>query len=354
MRPAHDPGLWPLILAPETAPLPADRAALAAAAGRLVELIGPALARHLLAPAEARLGTALVDPARAETARLLNRMTAAAQARWARTIADAGIEFVCLKGFASARTLYPDPDLRSTGDFDLLVRERDRDRLVALLAARGFAFDRQGLRRWGFISDASYVPFVSPDGACNLDIHVRPDSFPAHRSLTTERVFAAAREVTARDGTWRVPAPAHAFALCITNAAKDKFGPFAALKLLDAARLAASDPPPDGAQVAALAAEGHFHKPARVFVGLLAALGVPAARLPAALAPPPGGLAARAFARLVADWRAVQPERAGAAAVLWREFALCTEPEVGLHNAGLRLRGLMRPASGVPKTAQRG
>ncbi len=353
MSAAPNPGLWPLILA-DVAPLPADRDALKAAAGRLAELIGPALAKHLLAPAEARLGIPLVDPARAETARLLNRMTAAVQARWAKVIAEAGIDFVCLKGFASARTLYPDPDLRSTGDLDLLVRGADRDRLVALLAAQGFAFDTAGLKRWGFISDASYVPFVSADGACNLDIHIRPDSWPAHLSLATERVFAGARTVVVRDGSWRVPSPAHAFALCITNAAKDKFGPFAALKLVDAARLAAADPPPDWAEVAALAAAGLFSKPARVFICLLAALGLSAARLPAGLDGAPQGLAAGAFAGLVADWQAVRPERAGPVSVLWRELALCTEPEVGLHNAALRLRGLVRPAQGVPKTVQRG
>ncbi len=347
MSAPDDSGLWPLILAPE-APLPADRDGLQAAAGRLAELIGPALAKHLLVSAEARLGMTLIDPARAETARLLNRMTAAVQARWAAEIARADIPFVCLKGFAAARTLYPDPDLRSTGDLDLLVHSGDRDQLIAHLAAQGFRFAGTGLPRWGFISDASYVPFVSEDGTCNIDIHIRPDSWPAHLSLTTERVFAASRTATSRDGTWRVPSPEHAFALCITNAAKDKFGPFVALKLVDAMRIAAMSPPPDWRAVQALADEGRFAKPARVFVALLAALGMPASHLPAALAKPPGGIATAAFATLVADWRAVRPDRAGAGGVLWRELMLCTEPEVGLHNAGLRLRGLVRPASGVP------
>ncbi len=346
-----DAGLWRLILAPGAVPsADTDVEGLAAATGRLVELIGPALARHMLAPSEARLRVALVDPERAGTARRLNRLAAASQVRWARVVADAGIGFVCMKGFASARTLYPDPDLRTTGDLDLLVRAADRDRLVTLLAGHGFRFATGGLKRWGFISDASYAPFVSPDGLCNIDIHVRPDSWPAHLSLTTERVFAAARTVSVRDGDWPVPAPEHAFALCIANAAKDKFGPFVALKLVDAARIAAGTPALDWGEVAALARTGRFLKPARVFISLLAALGVPPVLLPAALNVTPRGPAKRAFDGLVADWRAVRPERAGPAAILRREFLLCTEPGVGLHNAGLRLRGLVRPASGVPGT----
>ena len=40
----------------------------------------------------------------------------------------------------------------------------------------------------GFISDASFMPLVSPEGDCNIDIHVQPDCYPAYRSLRVRPV----------------------------------------------------------------------------------------------------------------------------------------------------------------------
>jgi len=345
--------LWPLVFDPDAAPLGSDAAALRPAAERLSALVSPALAKFLLAPYERHTGATLVAEDRANQSRLLNRLAAAHQARWVAEIAAADIEIVCLKGYANARLFYPDPDLRSTGDLDLLVRPADLGRLVALLEGRGFRFDTVPLPRWGFISDASFIPFVAPDGACNIDIHVRPDSYPAHRSVTTELVFDGARRVAGRDGPFCAPAPEHALALAITNAAKDKFGPFAALKLIDAARLIRATPSLDWDAVEGLARRGHFLRPARVFISLLAALGFPASLLPAGLARPPIGVAGGEFARLVGAWRGLVAEAPRAGQVLRREIMLCTEPRVGLHNAWLRLRGLARPGRGVPSLAGR-
>ena len=41
-----------------------------------------------------------------------------------------------LKGLAFEHTLYPDTDMRTIGDIDILVRERDLDSLIG----RGFEF----------------------------------------------------------------------------------------------------------------------------------------------------------------------------------------------------------------------
>jgi hypothetical protein len=283
---------------------------------------------------------------------LWNRLNAARQARWVEALEAAGFSIVCLKGFAAARTLYPDAALRSTGDLDLLVRRRDLADVVAFLSHSGFAFASGPLPRWGFISDASFVPFVGLDGE-NIDLHVHPDAYPAHRSLSTERVFQAARRIEAADARFLAPSPEHAFALCATNAAKDKFGLFAAAKLIDAARLLAACPGLDAAAVAGLAESGGFAKPVRVFVALLAALGVDTGRLSDVFDTRLTGISGREFRRLVASWQTVFTVPEGRGTALRREILLSAEPRAGLHNAIARLVGLARPRNGVPVLEER-
>jgi hypothetical protein len=344
--------IWAAAFRPETLGAGDGGDRLRDGARRLAALVSPALAQFLLAEAERRLGIALVDAGTARQSRLFNRLNAARQARWVNALDAAGFRFVCLKGFAAARTLYPDAALRSTGDLDLLVRRRDLAAVIDFLARHGFAFASGPQPRWGFISDASFVPFVGPDGE-NIDLHVHPDAYPAHRSLTTEQVFQAARRISATDAAFLAPAPEHVFALCATNAAKDKFGPFAAAKLIDAARLLAAEPGLDAAAVAGLAAAGGFAKPTRVFVALLAAMGAETRGISGVLGPPPRGISGREFRRLVASWQALFAVPDGPGAVLRRELLLSTEPRVGLHNTIARLAGLVRPRSGVPILEER-
>jgi hypothetical protein len=344
--------IWTAVFQPQTLGTDVDIDCLRAEAQRLAGVVSPALAKFLLEDAEKRLGTELIDAGIARKSRLLNRLNAARQARWVVELDVAGFSFVCLKGFASARTLYPDAALRSTGDLDLLVRRCDLAAVIDFLGRRGFAFASATLPRWGFISDASFVPFVGPDGE-NIDLHIHPDAYPAHRSLTTERVFQAARRIEATDARFLAPAPEHVFALCATNAAKDKFGPFAAAKLIDAVRLLAAHPTLDGAVVAELADSGGFAKPTQVFVALLAALGVESGRFPGFFGGPPRGISGREFRRLVASWQAVFALPEGRGTALRRELLLSTEPRVGLHNTIARLAGLVRPKSGVPILEQR-
>ena len=53
------------------------------------------------------------------------------------TLAEHGIDCRLLKGLASAHLDYPRPELRQTGDVDLLVPSDSIDRVVALLKAAG-------------------------------------------------------------------------------------------------------------------------------------------------------------------------------------------------------------------------
>jgi hypothetical protein len=343
--------IWATVFAPDAAD-GADEVSLRAEAQLLAALVSPALAKFLVEPAEQRGGMTLIDDGHARKSRLLNRLNAARQARWVNEITDGGFGFLCLKGYAHARTIYPDPALRSTGDLDLLVRQRDLAALVDFLQRRGFTFASAGLPRWGFISDASFAPFVGPDGE-NIDLHIHPDAFPAHIALSTELAFACARRVAAEDGGFLAPSPEHALILCITNAAKDKFGPFAATKLIDAARIIQATPALHWDEIEFLARKGHFHKPALIFLALLVSLGFPAGQMPPRLRPEFHGITGREFRRLVASWRALFAERTGTAGLLRRELILCTEPRVGLHNTLARLRGLISPQSGLPRFKER-
>jgi len=340
--------IWPLVSRPDDAAVPPDTDAVHAMAKRFARFASPVLAEHLLAPVAARLGRRLIDEADCRASRLGNRFNLAQQRHWAAEIVGAGIEVAFLKGFANAHTLYPDSELRTQGDLDLLVREAARDRLIDLLSARGFRFRASRPSPWGMISDASYLPFVSVDGACNVDIHIQPDAWPAYRSLDAARLFARTREVTAGELAIRVPCPEHVLVLCVTNAAKDKFGPFSVRKVIDAIVLLRGAPALDWDEVLGLARDGGFAKPMRGFFLLLARLDLPPAAMAGAPLDPLDGLAGRELDRVAAEFRALFPDEAGAAALLRREIALSAEPSVAARNLWRRVSGLIRPRPGLP------
>ena len=345
---APPPDIWPLVIRPDDADLPAGRDALRAAAARFARFASPVLAEFLLAPVAARLGGPLLDEATCRQSRLHNRFNLAQQRRWAGVIHEAGIEVAFLKGFANAHTFYPDPELRTQGDMDLLVREGDRDRLIGLLAGQGFRFRAARPSRWGMISETSYLPFVSADGACNIDIHIQPDAWPAYRSLDAARLFADTRGVSAGELPIRVPSPEHALVLCVTNTAKDKFGPFSVRKVIDAILLLQGARALDWDEISGLARDGGFQKPMHGFFLLLARLGVPHAAMAGAPLAPLGGLAGRELERAAADFRALFPDDPGLAALWRREIALCAEAPVAARHLWRRACGLIRPRPGLP------
>ena len=278
----------------------------------------------------------------------MNRFTGGVQRRWMHEIAGSGIPVVFMKGFAFAHTLYPDPDIRTIGDLDLLVAETDLDRLLKFLTAGGFGFEPMPTPAWGFISDASFLPLVSADGACNIDVHVQPDCYPAYRSLSAEAMFSDAISTRIDGEAVFTPSPSHALVLCLTNAAKDKFGPYSVRKLVDIAVLLRSDAAIDWDEVRTLARRGHFTKPARVAFALLVRLGLPEELVPRDFRRCPPGIAAREFEFLVDDYAALFARDPASLRVLMRELTLCTEPDVAVHNAFLRVTGMFRPRRGLP------
>jgi len=228
----------------------------------------------------------------------------------------------------------------------VLVRPVDRDRLVRHLRANGYTFEPLPRPPWGFISTASYAPFVSADGACNLDVHIHPDCYPAYRSLTTNEVFARAIVIETEGLSFRAACADHAFLLCATNVAKDKFGMFAARKIADAMRLACQHDL-DGVSLERFASDGGFAGPYGVFVQLLRDLGlrVDGFELPVADL---SSRKAREYARMLDDTLRFYPDEPGLLATLRREILLSTELAVGAHNMWARIKGLVRRDDGVP------
>jgi len=345
-----EPPFWHLLARPALAhgqaPDHARLAAWRAMAAKLARLVSPALAAHRLAPVEAALGERLIDPAKARASRLANRLTGHLQHEALKALLGTGITVCCLKGFAAAHTLYPDPDLRTFGDLDLLVPADALPRAIETFKALGFAFRPLAGKPWGFQSDASLPPLASADGRCNIDLHVHPDAFPAWRALPADAVFAQSRIVAARGLAIPVPSPTHVLVLAATNTAKDKMGPYGVRRMIDVFALLDLARDLDWQALEAIARARPLGRAIPAFLALADALGYPFARAAAGpppawlLRPPPGPGAGRAFAGVCAAWRALDPDMPGPFTAFAREAFLCWPPEVALDLNARRLAGL--------------
>lgn len=329
--------LWRWVLDPASAAaVPVDPDGTAQ---RLGAVLSPALAAFLLAPLSQRLGRTLLDPVAVENARRLGRFTGHRQRVVVARLARAGIPFACLKGFATAHTLYPDPDLRTFGDLDLLVRPSDRGRLVDALVADGFAFRSTPRPWWGLVPTESAAPLVAADGGCNVDVHVAPDADPLPRALDAAAVIDAAATVTIGGTPVRVPSPDHAVLIQVSNIAKDKFGPFAVRKLVDLARLLDRHAGHvDGGTIEALAVRARLTRPLAATMALLLALGLPERCLPVQPRRLPGGPAAE-LAETLADWRRLASVPPSPWAMLRREWRLGADWPVPAQRAWRRVAG---------------
>ncbi len=343
--------LWPLIAQSENCPLPEKIDDLVDAADELANLISPTLAEFVLADTQSQLDAPVLDAKRVADNRLLAKFSLAQQRHWAKILTESEIDVVFLKGFANGHSFYPDPILRQQGDLDLLVRSRDLSRIINLLAPFGFEFRSSPLNRWGAISDASFMPFVTQDGSCELDIHVHPDCYPAYCSLTTERLFAESQLVDAGGVSVRVPSPEHVLLLCVTNTAKDKFDVFSVRKVIDAMVLIRATENLNWQKIIDLAVEGNFLLPTRIFFSLLVSLGFPQTLIPGKLLRPLPRWREKSFRTVVHRFQRLFPGDPYLLPILWREWALCAEPAVALYNMRLRGRGILKPGTGVPDGA---
>lgn len=329
--------LWRWVLDPAAA-VDVPRDPRSAAAGLSFQL-SPALAAFLLAPLAERLGWSPVDEAAVANARLLGRFAAHRQRAVVARLARAGLPFACIKGFASAHTLYPEPALRAFGDLDLLVRPEDRAALVDLLAADGFAFRALPRPWWAIVPSESAPPLVAADGGCNVDIHVAPDADPLPRALDAAAVIAAAATIRIDGLAVRVPAPDHAVLIQVSNIAKDKFGPYAVRKLVDLARLLARHAGAlDPDRIVRTARAARLSRPLAATMALLGALGQPARTLVPGTAPLDRAASAE-LGRIVDGWRTLAAGLPDAVTMLRREWRLGADWPVPLGRAVRRIAG---------------
>lgn len=338
--------LWAAVLGSEAPAIWPPAADMAPAAGRLARRLSPAWAASLLKPLT-------VDLPMAPNALLVARLTHAAQSEAMRLMAEAGLEAVALKGFANAHALYDDPVARISGDLDVLVRRDQLGAVIELFGKRGYGFAADGRRRWGFVSDASFVPFFSPDGVCNIDLHVEADSWPLHAGLPADDIRAKARPVVYGHGTFAAPAPEHALLIAVSNIAKDRFSAPTLSKAIDLSRLLARRQGElDWAEIEARGKRAALMPALQASLALLAELGLPRDLVPPAMSRRPSGLAGQVFVRVLADWLAMFPRDCGAATLLTREALLVREPSTFVALNLRRLRGLLRRGDGIPPEAR--
>lgn len=278
----------------------------------------------------------------AQQMRLFGRYQQAVQLQALQWISQAGVTGIALKGFAAAFLYYPTPASRLIGDLDLLVRAPDIEKLVRALQPHGFRFGSVGSNAWGFLSDASFMPFHSPDGNCNIDLHVQPDSYPLYLGLNVDQVFAQARQVMAAGQPVAVPCAAHMAMIVVSNLAKDKFAPNGLRKLLDLARLLRHEHDFPWIELIETAQRARMGRALETTLALLRGLGTPDDAIPPSL----GRRRSRVLDELLADW--CDQRLPTLLQRLQREWLLAAEPAVALRLAGRRLAGLVRPRSGAP------
>jgi putative nucleotidyltransferase-like protein len=336
---------WSALLGGRIEASGADRRLLAAWAERIADLLSPALAEHLLGPAQERTGP-LIDPERAAKGRLYATFLYQRQIDAVRLLQGRGIRFVCLKGFALAHQIYALPQARIVGDVDLLVDPADLDRATGALAAAGFTA-MPIPSRFGFISEASFLPIVSPDRQVAIDLHVAPDAWPAARALTAAAVFAWAVPFRAGGLDLLGPAPEHAFFLLLTNIAKDRFGPEGVRKALDAALLLRAGVAFDWELVGALVASGGYARALAAFLRLLQRLGAETGA-PHAHRAPIRARVEREVERVADLYVTAQVPRLDFYDKLRRELLLGPDPLSVAQINLRRLIGLVHPGTGLP------
>lgn len=341
--------LWHFLLNPAQAMSVADTVRLQPAMARLAMLSSPATADWLLGPVLPP-GVVAILPQDVLRDRLQTRYLRAETRRWLGLIAEAGIAVLPLKGFATGLAIYPEPELRGLGDVDLLVRQTDLTALVRFLRDHGFVFRlAQGAQIWGLISDASFHPFVAPDRQLSFDLHVHPDDFPLHRSLSTAAVFADAREATDAEMALRIPCDTHLLLMAMSHAARDKYDPSAVRSVVDmAVMMTRMDRQPDWRALSALAEAGGNCRILRLAVQVLLGLGLPMEGIPADLQRPFRGLAAWELTRVIDELGNLFAAPSGKWALQRREWLLTGGLQVAAWRTARRLRGLVRPWSGVP------
>jgi len=339
---------WRLLTRPGE-PAAAPRASLVAFARRLAEVVGPAQAAAVLAEGEERQGLGrLLPPGQVEQARLLALRSRHWQEQALRRLQSAGIETVVLKGLWLAERFYAEPLRRVGDDLDLLLRPPQLNAAITCLEAEGWRFAGATLPAWGTIARASLPPLAAPDRSTSVDFHIEADEWPFQRALPNASVFAEAFVLERRGLVLRGLTDEGCLLLLASNAVKDKFGPFALRKALDALLILRRGGI-DGARLERLADRGRLGRPLATLLSLLQALGLESELTRAVRAVPRSG----AFRHLLRDWQGLFQPLPGRWLGLWREARFGAGWPVAAGRNLRRLGGLVRRAPPPGRTAAR-
>ncbi len=331
-------------------PATADRVRVLAA--RLAARCSAGWTAALLAPLAPLLGAPAVDPPAATSSMLLSKLTRAAHVAALQRLGKAGLHPVVLKGLANAHRLHDPPTPRVLGDLDVLLPRSEIGPAIDLFVPLGFRFGGTRRTRWGFISDASFVPFYSPDGITNIDFHVEADAWPLPLGLPADDVRAGAQTLTLSDGIVRMPCDEHVLLICLANITKDRFNWQAVSKVIDVSRLLSRHGASlDWHEIERRAARARLSRPLDALLALLVALGFPPAAIPGAVRAP-RGLAAHTWRRIVDDWHAVFATDLSGRALLWRDLTLAQAPATFARFNWWRVKGLVWPSDGIPPEAR--
>jgi hypothetical protein len=226
---------------------------------------------------------------------------------------------------------------------DILISRQILPEAVRLLEGMDMSVgDDIPLPRWGFVSEASFLPLVSPDGMVNVDLHILPDCYPLYRGLTTELVFAEAIALETALGPISVPRDEHAFLIALGNATKEKFGPDAMKSLIDAARLMGSGSAFDWKSVRDLAGRAGLARPLEALLALIGRFDQDEA------ASSFSGIRMGELNRAEADLLAFFANGFPATTKLRRELFLTAEPAVTARRMMMRFGGLFTQRDGNP------
>ncbi len=251
---------------------------------------------------------------------------------------------IVLKGMGTAARYYPSIEARGPSDLDLLLSPTALDALIARFEPRGFRFHLPPAGRFGAIVAGSMPPFVSPDGLCNLDLHVEAEAWPASRGLDCASITARAESLAVPDGpVLKVPTREDAFALAAANLGRDKFYGSSLRKLIDLARMLADPQPVAWREVEMRARRGGYLRPLRVALRLISDMHIPiAADPPSRLLRPFDWPGESIYRGVRDDWYRLTLDRAGPLWTLLQEWCLggdVTTAVTRVQRRGLSLAG---------------
>ncbi len=207
-----------------------------------------------------------------------------------------GISCVPIKGLANALSHWPQPELRSFLDVDLLIREEDLELVIEWFCDHKFRFVIDPLVRGETVAERMHhlarlllvrrggelVSIIAPDGGVVVDLHTHVESNPVPNVLHTDEVLAASIPRTTSSGEIRLPAPHHAFIIAVLHAHRSRYHAGEIKTLVDAMLLLRRFPDEIAAAVPRLACEGGMSRRVGFFLELIRSLS-PTTDVPAGL-----------------------------------------------------------------------